>query len=1489
MGKIPGARRQGHGPRRCHRAERRSLLECLEPRLLLATLVVNTTADDTTPDGTLSLREAIEVSNGTLAFSALSPQEQGQVSGDLSQASTIDFDIPGMSVPVIEPTSALPEITQPVTIDGTSQPGLGFVGLDGSGAGSLVDGLTISAGSSTVKGLVIVLFNGSGIHLTGAGGDFVSRCVLGTDLLNDPGIGNTADGVFIDGSANNTIGGTETGAGNIISGNANNGVALAGAGATGNVIQDDFIGTDVTGKHPLGNFGAGIAILQNASNNLIGGATVAARNVISGNGLEGISISGSAAFNLVQGNDVGTDVDGSSILSNTLEGIEIDGASKNTIGGAEPGARNLISGNAEDGIFIFSSTDGTDTTANTVQGNWIGLAASGTAALANLGNGVLISNAQNNLIGGTAPGAGNVISGNGHDGIELADGASGILIEGNKIGTDPSGTSPQSNVEAGVFVLSSSGNVIGGTAPGAGNLISGNTTGVEISGSSGGTDQVLGNRIGTDLTGTKELNNITEGILIEDASGVTIGGTTPAAANVISGNGGDGLMIANGSTAILVQGNDIGADTSGTQNIANTGNGITLSGAIDVTIGGTVSGAGNIIGGNDKDGIAIEFVSTGTLIEGNHIGLDITGNQPIMNFGNGVSVDNSSGTTIGGTTSAARNLISANAGDGVKITTMSDTALVEGNYIGTDVTGAVQLANFGNGVEVNNLAQDVTIGGTTAAARNIISGNQGSGVVLSFGSGVGNTVQGNFIGTDVSGAQALGNKQYGVLISQSEANVIGGATPSAFNVVSNEQNVISGNHLAGVFILGNFAMGNLVEGNLIGTDSTGTLALPNQQAGVAIGSAATGNTIGGTTHSGRNVISGNLTDGVDIARKGTSGNTVEGNEIGTDATGLQPLGNFLRGIFIQDASNNTVGGTTLAAANVISGNGEDGITITNSDATGNVIAVNAIGTDGTATRIVDAAGNRLGNGGNGISIIAAPLNTIALNVISGNSGNGISIANLTAPPGQAITIVANIIGSDFFGTLALGNGGDGILLDNVTNEVIGGTAAIDFNQISANHQAGIEIQGAASSANLVEGNKLGTNYMGTASLANAIGVNVNGAPDNTIEFNLISGNSLAQGGGIGVQILGTGAAGNLVLANYIGTDITGTQSVPNDIGVLVSGAPGNSIALNLISGNVRADTSGIGVEIAGTSAANNLVQSNKIGTDKTGTRTLVAQQADLGILLNDTPGNNTVGGTGAGDGNVISGFKVAIEIFAAQSQFNPTPGSTVQGNKIGTDLTGEVALGNDVGIYINGVPRNLIGGPAPGAGNVISGNTIGIYLLGSTTTGNQVQGNLIGLDAAGKVPLGNYIGVYLDAATANLIGGTTPAARNFIAGDKRNGADGSTGVYLFDKARNNQIQNNNIGTTATGRGGKGLGMGDYGVLLFNAPTNNVVRSGKAKNKIVSSGIAAFREFTGSTSAGKAVPSGTQIAAATSANHVPHGPQRFLHTASAGARHGIHRV
>jgi hypothetical protein len=1488
MRRFLGLCGSGNSRSRRRAAARRSSCECLEGRLLPATLVVNTTADDITVDDTLSLREAIEISNGTLGLADLSASEQAQVSGDLSQPNTIDFAIPRTGVPIIIPLSALPEITHPVTIDGTSQPFVGTVALAGlsagNGGGAGVDGLTISAGSSVVEGMIIGLFSGSGIVLTSSGGNVIRGCLIGTDLASDVTVGNGGDGIQIAGSPNNTVGGTDPAERNVISGNKGNGVGIGGTSATGNVVAGDFIGTDTTGMKSVSNQGSGVRLSLQASNNTIGGTASGAGSVISGNAQDGILINSAAASNRVQGNTIGSNAMGtgplSGIPSNEFDGVVIEGASGNLIGGSDPGAGNLITDNSMNGINIFSTTDGTDTTGNIVQGNRFGSLPTGTGAQGNVADGILISAALDNTIGGTTPGAGNLISASGQNGVEIALEASGNLVQGNLIGTDSSGTQTLSNLASGVFIAGGSGNTIGGTAPGARNVISANVIGVHILGNATGgssnsvDNQILGNLIGTDITGTQVLSNLTNGVLIQAASSNTVGGTTAGARNIISANGGDGVTISQ-SSSIIVQGNYIGLDVSGTQRLDNTGNGITVSGSTGVQIGGATSGAGNVISRNERDGVSIEFDSAQTLLQGNLIGVDFTGAQIASNFGNGVSVSNSSATTIGGTTSMARNVISANGGDGIKITDSADGALILGNYVGTDITGAIRTANLGNGVEVTNQAQNVTIGGATAAARNLISANQGSGVVLSIGSGVGNTVQGNFIGTDASGTRALGNRQYGVLISQSQANVIGGATPSTANVISNEENVIAGNSLAGILILGNFATGNVVEGNLIGTDVTGAQAVPNAQGGVAITSGATGNTIGGTTPAARNVISGNLTDGVTIAGQGTSGNTVEDNDIGTDATGTHPLANFLRGIFIQNAANNTIGGTTISAGNLISANGQDGILITNPSATGNLIELNAIGTDITVTRTADAAGHSLGNHGNGISIIAAPQNTVTLNVISGNSQSGISIANLGVATGQGVSITGNIIGADISGTLPLGNGGDGILLDTVTGEVIGGSGAPALNVISANGQAGVEIRGSGSTGNLIEGDSIGTNLAGTASLANATGILVNGAPGNTIAGNVISGNSLPQSGGAGVEILGSSASGNVIAVNLIGTNTAGAQAVANDIGVFINGAPKNTITANLISGNIRADTSGIGIEILGAGASGNLVQSNLIGTDISGKHTLVPARADLGILISGTPGGNTVGGTNSSQGNVISGFKVAIEIFAAQSQFNPTPGSTVEGNKIGTDITGEAALGNDVGIYINGVPRNQIGGTVPGARNIISANTTGIYLLGSTTTGNQIQGNLIGLDAAGKLPLGNYIGIFADAASSNTIGGTSPGARNYIAGNKRNGPDGSTGVYLFDKAVNNLVAGNSIGTNTSGRSGNGLAMGDYGVLLFNAPKNNVPRSGKGKNRIVGSGIAAFREFTGSTSSGKSSKSGTTGTAAPRHGHAPAGPRPLL--------------
>ena len=156
------------------------------------------------------------------------------------------------------------------------------------------------------------------------------------------------DGVVIDtGASGNTIGGTAAGAGNVISGNANAGVALVGTGTSGNVVAGNLIGADVTGSTALGNVMFGVVLYEGPSDNLIGGTTISARNVISGNGWSGVDIYG-ANDNLVEGNFVGTDITGDVALGNNGSdpdpvsngGIAIFGGSAgNTIGGltATPG------------------------------------------------------------------------------------------------------------------------------------------------------------------------------------------------------------------------------------------------------------------------------------------------------------------------------------------------------------------------------------------------------------------------------------------------------------------------------------------------------------------------------------------------------------------------------------------------------------------------------------------------------------------------------------------------------------------------------------------------------------------------------------------------------------------------------------------------------------------------------------------------------------------------------------------------------------------------------------------------------------------------------------------------------------------------------------------------------------------------------------------------------------------------------------------------
>jgi hypothetical protein len=329
-------------------------------------------------------------------------------------ADTIVFNIPGSGPHTITPSTALPTITDPVRIDGSTQPGFTgspIIELNGSQAGADVDGLRITAGNSVVSGLVINRFSSDGVELDGNGGNIVEGNYIGTDVTGTVDLGNAFHGLNI-GSSNNTIGGTVSAARNIISGNNNAGISIS-AGTTGNLVQGNFIGTDAAGGAAIGNGNGVVTVGQsgNFASHTIGGTAPGARNIISGNVGRGIIIGGTLSGNLVQGNFIGTDVTGSIALGNASDGVFINfGSAHNTIGGTTPAARNLISGNGGNGVR-------SDYHPNTVQGNFIGTQGNGVSPLGNGSNGVLINFTVNNAVGGSASGAGNTIAFNGGAGV----------------------------------------------------------------------------------------------------------------------------------------------------------------------------------------------------------------------------------------------------------------------------------------------------------------------------------------------------------------------------------------------------------------------------------------------------------------------------------------------------------------------------------------------------------------------------------------------------------------------------------------------------------------------------------------------------------------------------------------------------------------------------------------------------------------------------------------------------------------------------------------------------------------------------------------------------------------------------------------------------------------------------------------------------------------------------------------------------------------
>ena len=349
------------------RRRKRLSFDSLEGRQLMATLTVNTTLDNTPADATLSLRDAIEVSNGTLAVSSLSTQAQHQVSGTVGATNTIDFDIPttdpgynaatGLwtiarsrscrrSAPTRRSSMAIASRGRPRTRlrRGTMRSSRSH--LTGR-AGSTAHGLTIAQQGSQVSGLDFENCSQSAVLISASGGNVqVAGCFVGVDPTGET-VASNGYGVEIE-SSSNVIGGSNVGDRNVISGTGYGVWVLGpfdgnplGITPTGNVIENNFIGTDATGTKAISKQQIGVE--DDGSGNTYGGTAAGFGNVISGNTAEGIRAYGNVT---IEGNYIGTDATGNVALGNGNGGTGIAAIGSNGTAISVTITNNVVSGNA---------------------------------------------------------------------------------------------------------------------------------------------------------------------------------------------------------------------------------------------------------------------------------------------------------------------------------------------------------------------------------------------------------------------------------------------------------------------------------------------------------------------------------------------------------------------------------------------------------------------------------------------------------------------------------------------------------------------------------------------------------------------------------------------------------------------------------------------------------------------------------------------------------------------------------------------------------------------------------------------------------------------------------------------------------------------------------------------------------------------------------------------------------------------------------------
>lgn len=964
--------------------------------------------------------------------------------------------------------------------------------IDGTILGNGLGGLIVSGDDASITGNTIEGNLGYGIVLN----DTATDVAINGNTINNNlnyGISVTASNSTYNGE-NGGVEGIEIGttSRNIITGNQSGGIFFNGGGGdgTGNVkIQRNYIGLSADGVTTNGNAGEGISSSVASLDFLIGsngdGLNDADEgNVIAANTSHGISFTNGNTIT-VAGNKIGVNSTGNTAATNTGDGISINGANVGNvvIGGDAADERNVISGNGTNGVNVNNISAASNVT---IQNNYIGVGANGTADIGNTLGGVSIS------AGNVITLLDNIISNSGGNGVSLLGGIQNIL-KGNKIGVD-STENAAGNGSYGIHINSgvTTSVVLGGADPGEGNTIADNVShGVYIQALQDVSTvvSILGNSIGISASGLiNTIGNGGSGIYAitgdirmgseNDLDNLALGG-----GNVVSNNSSYGVALLDNVVSGLFYGNVFGLsmgragfyDAVGPNSKSNLY--VNSPALTTLTIGAedgvALSTKRNYFASSVENGIELKNINDVTAnIVNNYIGTGYNGSVDLGNAMDGIYAED-------GTLNILNNLISGNNSDGIDLRTDYNGGLITGNIIGMNADKDAAIANGNHGISFGSSrdAATVTIGGVNAADRNYISGNTVDGV--NFGAGDLNSISAtflnNFIGLMGSGVQALANGATGINVDHDLATVTIG------NGAATGKNVISGNTTYGM----KFSEGLIrVINNIIGLNATGDAAVANVGGGIYV-TENSNVTIGNGVAGAGNVISGNTGAGVEVDG-GTL--TMKGNLVGLNSAGDAAIGNGsgnlgvsnYGGVFVVGngvTPTVTIGGGDVSDANlrnVISGNYGHGVMVIGTSTTS--INGNCIGTDVNCTA---AVGNVDGDtnpdvvNGAGIAVfdaadLATTGPTIENNVVSGNAGAGIailhSIAEGLAGGGQdwgTGYIKSNFIGILADGVTALSNGDYAIYADSNSTDTIADLsigAALSKNVIDNSLRAGIYLK-----------------------------------------------------------------------------------------------------------------------------------------------------------------------------------------------------------------------------------------------------------------------------------------------------------------------------------------------------------------------------------------------------------------------------------------------